>query len=173
MTRWATRCSRCICSAITSGSPRSHPSERMTTTAPLAIPRTPHWSLNSRSPSPSRVPPDQPARLGQLVVAALGEILVAQDLGRAVTHGDRGIVVLVTAFRRRRARLIVDGQRDVLDRRIGSSVETALPPIGDKDPIVEFDVFGSMYQRGPAGPVAALEPDSVEGTDILDCRMQW
>ena len=33
-TRWATRCSRAICSASTSGSPRSQPSDRMTTTAP-------------------------------------------------------------------------------------------------------------------------------------------
>jgi hypothetical protein len=33
-TRWATRDSRAICSPITSGSPRSHPSERITTTAP-------------------------------------------------------------------------------------------------------------------------------------------
>ncbi len=40
-------------------SPVSHPSERMTTTAPRAKPRCPHRSRNSRNPSPSRVPPDQ------------------------------------------------------------------------------------------------------------------
>ena len=49
-TRWATRWSRCICSARTSGSPRSQPSERMTTIAPRAMPRTPHWSLKARTP---------------------------------------------------------------------------------------------------------------------------
>ena len=32
-----------------SGSPRSHPSERITTTAPRAMPRMPHSSLNARS----------------------------------------------------------------------------------------------------------------------------
>ncbi len=58
-TRWATRCRRRTCSASTSGSPRSQPSERITTTAPRARPRSPHRSLNVRRPSPSRVPPDQ------------------------------------------------------------------------------------------------------------------
>ena len=57
--RCATRCSRAICSASTSGSPRSQPSERITTTAPRAMPRMPHSSLNARRPSPRRVPPDQ------------------------------------------------------------------------------------------------------------------
>ena len=58
-TRCATRCNRCTCSASTSGSPRSQPSERITTTAPRARPRSPHRSLKVRTPSPSRVPPDQ------------------------------------------------------------------------------------------------------------------
>ena len=57
--RWATRCSRRTCSPSTAGSPRSHPSERITTTAPRARPRRPHVSLKVRSPSPRRVPPDQ------------------------------------------------------------------------------------------------------------------
>ena len=57
--RWATRCRRRTCSPSTAGSPRSQPSERITTTAPRARPRTPHVSLKVRSPSPRRVPPDQ------------------------------------------------------------------------------------------------------------------
>src|SRR5680860_606355 len=47
-TRCATRARRAICSASCAGSPRSQPSERITTTAPRAIPRTPQRSLNSR-----------------------------------------------------------------------------------------------------------------------------
>src|SRR4051812_10637918 len=69
-TTWcATRCRRSICAPSSSGSPRSHPSDRITTTAPRAMPRTPHSSLNRRSPSPSRVPPDQSVTL--LAAAAM------------------------------------------------------------------------------------------------------
>ena len=39
-------------------SPRSQPSERMTTTAPRAMPRCPQRSTNSLMASPSRVPPE-------------------------------------------------------------------------------------------------------------------
>ena len=56
---WARRERRSISRPTTSGSPRSQPSERITTIAPRAIPRRPCRSLNSLSASPIRVPLDQ------------------------------------------------------------------------------------------------------------------
>ena len=58
-TRWASRASQAICSPRSAGSPRSQPSEAITTTAPWAAPRCPCCRTNSASSSPSRVPPDQ------------------------------------------------------------------------------------------------------------------
>ena len=57
--RWASRDSRSISRPTSSGSPRSQPSERITTTAPRAMPRRPWRSLNVFSASPIRVPLDQ------------------------------------------------------------------------------------------------------------------
>ena len=57
--RWARRARRSISRPTSVGSPRSQPSERITTTAPRAMPRRPWRSLNSFSASPIRVPLDQ------------------------------------------------------------------------------------------------------------------
>ena len=57
--RWASRPSRAISRPTSAGSPRSQPSETITTTAPRAIPRRPWRSLNAFSASPIRVPLDQ------------------------------------------------------------------------------------------------------------------
>ena len=57
--RCARRESRAISRPTSPGSPRSQPSERITTTAPRAMPRRPWRSLNSLSASPMRVPLDQ------------------------------------------------------------------------------------------------------------------
>ena len=57
--RYASRARRSISRPTSAGSPRSQPSERITTTAPRAIPRRPWRSLNARSASPMRVPRDQ------------------------------------------------------------------------------------------------------------------
>jgi hypothetical protein len=57
--RCASRDRRCISRATNAGSPRSQPSDRITTTAPRAIPRRPWRSLNAFSASPIRVPLDQ------------------------------------------------------------------------------------------------------------------
>ena len=45
-----------ICSASTSGSPDPIPSERITTMAPRAMPRTPHWSLDPAEALADHVP---------------------------------------------------------------------------------------------------------------------
>ena len=57
--RCASRARRSISRPTSSGSPRSQPSERITTTAPRAMPRRPWRSLNAFSASPMRVPLDQ------------------------------------------------------------------------------------------------------------------
>ena len=57
--RYASRARRAISRPTSAGSPRSQPSEMITTTAPRAMPRRPWRSLNSRSASPMRVPLDQ------------------------------------------------------------------------------------------------------------------
>ena len=57
--RYASRESRSISRATSAGSPRSQPSDRITTRAPRAIPRRPWRSLNALSASPIRVPLDQ------------------------------------------------------------------------------------------------------------------
>ena len=57
--RCASRDRRSISRATSIGSPRSQPSERITTTAPRATPRRPWRSLNAFSASPIRVPLDQ------------------------------------------------------------------------------------------------------------------
>src|SRR5262249_7539256 len=57
--RWAIRRSRPTSRSTRAGSPHSHPSERMTTTAPRANPRRPYPSLKRCRASPIRVPPDQ------------------------------------------------------------------------------------------------------------------
>ena len=69
--RCATRPRRCICSASTSGLPRSHPSDSTTTIAPRAKPRTPQRSLNARIHSPMRVPPLQSATCCDARLSAL------------------------------------------------------------------------------------------------------
>ena len=64
-TLWATRWSRAICSASTAGSPRSHPSERITTIAPRAMPRSPHCVVELPQPvaeAGAAAPVDAPAR---------------------------------------------------------------------------------------------------------------
>ena len=57
--RCARRARRSISRPTSVGSPRSQPSERITITAPRAIPRRPWRSLNAFSASPIRVPLDQ------------------------------------------------------------------------------------------------------------------
>ena len=57
--RCARRARRSIWRPTSCGSPRSQPSERITTTAPRAMPRRPWRSLNAFSASPMRVPLDQ------------------------------------------------------------------------------------------------------------------
>ena len=64
MTECASRESRAICAASTSGSPTSSPSEQMTTTAPRARPPWPYSSRKRLSESPMRVPPSQSHDLG-------------------------------------------------------------------------------------------------------------
>ena len=58
-TRCASRASRAICAPSRVASPRSQPSEAITTTAPRATPRWPQRSRNALTSSPSRVPPLQ------------------------------------------------------------------------------------------------------------------
>ena len=75
-----------------SGSPRSQPSDRITTTAPRAMPRTPHSSLNWRRPSPRRVPPDQSTtRSAAAASAASGSRRrqLAGDAGEAGAERER------------------------------------------------------------------------------------
>src|SRR3954452_1308804 len=57
--RWASRARRAISRPTSAGSPLSQPSERITTTAPRAMPRRPWRSLNVLSASPILVPLDQ------------------------------------------------------------------------------------------------------------------
>ena len=76
---------------MSAGSPRSQPSLQITTTAPRAMPRTPHWSLKSWRLAPSRVPPDQSrtdsGRRGQGGVGvAAGQL--PGDPGQAGAHGE-------------------------------------------------------------------------------------
>jgi hypothetical protein len=59
MTAYAERASRAISRATVEVSSRSHPSEQMSTTAPLESEWRPHLSLNAFNEAPIFVPPDQ------------------------------------------------------------------------------------------------------------------
>ena len=57
--RWLSRDSRSIAVGQHAGSPRSRPSEQITTMPPAAQPRRPQSRTNVSSESPIRVPPSQ------------------------------------------------------------------------------------------------------------------
>ena len=81
--RWASRARRAISRPTSVGSPRSQPSERITTTAPRAMPRRPWRSLNALSASPIRVPLDQSGRGGRGALDGALGVARGQRAGQA------------------------------------------------------------------------------------------
>ena len=100
--RWASRARRSISRPTSAGSPRSQPSERITTTAPRAMPRRPWRSLNAFSASPIRVPLDQSGAAAAARWIARSGWRAAQRAGQAGQPGGEHERLGVRARCRRR-----------------------------------------------------------------------